>query len=83
MSLYNDAKTRVMVRSTYLEEFKVKVSVRQGFVLSLLLFAIVVDVVTKKARSVVNELLYADDLVLTSENMEDLNEKFGIGSTEK
>ena len=42
----------------------------------LLLFAIVVDAVTENARSVVNELLYADDLVLTSETMEDLKKKF-------
>ena len=45
--------------------------------LSPLLFAIVVDVITKNARrSVVNELLYADDVVLMSETMEDLKERF-------
>ena len=27
----------------------------------------------------VNELLYADDLVIMSEDMEDLKERFGIG----
>ena len=45
--------------------------------LSPLLFAIVVDVITENARrGVVNELLYADDLVIMSEDMEDLKEKF-------
>ena len=45
--------------------------------LSPLLFAIVVDVITEKARRhVVNELLYADDLVVISEIMEDLKERF-------
>ena len=77
MSLYDGAKTRVRVGSAYSEEFEVKVGVHQGSVLSPLLFAIVVDVITENARrGVVNELLYADDLVIMSEDMEDLKEKF-------
>ena len=44
MSLYNGTKTRVRVGYAYSEEFKV--STHQGSVLSLLLFAIVVDVIT-------------------------------------
>ena len=77
MSLYDNAKTRVRVGSAYSEEFKVKVGVHQGSVLSPLLFAIVVDVITENARrGVVNESLYADDLILMSETMEDLKERF-------
>ena len=76
MSLYDGAKTRVRMGSAYSEEFEVKVSVYQGSVLSPLLFAIVVDVITESARrGVINELLYADDLVLMSGTMEDLKEK--------
>ena len=37
MSLYNEAKTRVRVGSAYSEEFKLKVGVHQGSVLSPLL----------------------------------------------
>ena len=75
MSLYNSAKTRV--RSAYSEEFVAKASVHQRFVLSPSLFAKVVDVITENARrDVVNELLYADDLVLVSKTMEDLKERF-------
>ena len=45
--------------------------------LSPLLLAIVMDVITENARrGVVNELLYADDLVLISEIMEDSKERF-------
>ena len=63
--------------SAYSEEFKVKVGVHLGYVLSPLLFAIVVDVITENARrSVVNELPYADDLVIMSKDMEDLKERF-------
>ena len=77
MILYDDAKTRVRVGSAYSEEFKVNVGVHQGSVLSPLLFAIVVDVITENARKgVANELLYADDLVIMSEDMEELKERF-------
>ena len=77
MSLYDGAKTRVRVGSAYSQKFEVYVGVHQGSVLSPLLFPIVVDVNTENARrGVVNELLYADDLVLMSEDMEDLKERF-------
>ena len=49
----------------------------QGSVLSPLIFAIVVDVVTEHAREgLLNEILYADDLVLMSESLDDLRERF-------
>ena len=65
MSLYDGAKTRVRVGSAYSQELGVKVGVHQGSVLSPPSFAIVVDVITENARrGVVNELLYADDLVI-------------------
>ena len=58
------------------EEFAVRVGVHQGSVISLLTFAIVVDAVTEQARKgLLNEILYADDLVLMSENFEDLRER--------
>ena len=42
-----------------------------------LIFAIVVDVVTEHAREgLLNEISYADDLVLMSESMGDLRERF-------
>ena len=49
----------------------------QGSVLSPFLFAVVVDVVTEFAREgALYELLYADDLVLMSETIEGLRNKF-------
>ena len=45
--------------------------------LSPLLFAIVVNVVTEHARGgLLNEISYADGLMLMSERLEDLREKF-------
>ena len=80
MSLYDGAKTRVRVEAAYSEEFEVKVGVHQGSVLSPLLLAIVEDDITENARrGVANQLLYADGLVLMSEDMENLKERFGIG----
>ena len=80
MSLYDDAKTRMRVRSAYSEEFELKVGVHQGSVLLPLLLAIVVDIITENARrDVANELLHADDHVLMSKTMENLKEIFGIG----
>ena len=77
MSLYDSAKTRVRVGCAYSGKFEVKVGKHQGFVLLPLLLAIVVDVITENARRVVvNDLLYADDLVFMSKTMENLKERF-------
>ena len=77
MSLYEGAKTRVRVGLELSEEFEVKVDVHQGSVLSPLVFAIVVDVVTENVRNgLMSEMLYVNDLVLLSETMEALREKF-------
>ena len=58
-------------------EFEVKVGVHQGSALSPLLFAIVVGVITESVRNgLMSKMLCADDLVLTSETMEGLREKF-------
>ena len=65
ISLYEVSKTKVKVGSKLSEEFDVVVGVHQGSVLSPLLFAIVVAVVTENAReSLMKEVLYADNLVL-------------------
>ena len=60
------------------EEFLVQVGVHQGSVLSPLLFAIAVDVISENARKLglVNEILYSNGLVLMSESIENLTEKF-------
>ena len=77
MSLYEGAKTRVIVDYELSEEFDVKVGMYQRSVLSPFLFALVVDVVTDFARDgEQSELLYADDLVLVSETIEGLRKKF-------
>ena len=76
MSLYEGSKTKVRVGSGTSDEFGARVGVHQGSVLSPLTFAIVVDDVTEHARGLLNEILYANDLVLMSESLEDLRERF-------
>ena len=77
MSLDEGANTRVRVGLELSEEFEVKVVVHQRSVLSPLVFAIMVDVVTGSVRNgLMSEMLYADDLVLMSETMRGLRDKF-------
>ena len=77
MSLYHGTKTKVRVGSELSQEFSVQVGVHQGSVLSPLLFAIAVHIISENPREgLMNEILYADDLVLMSESMENRKEKF-------
>ena len=77
MRLYESSRTKVRVGSGTLEDFGVRAGIHQGSVLSPLIFAFVVDVVTEHAREgLLNEIVYADDLVLMSEIIDDLRDKF-------
>ena len=77
MSLCEGAKTRVRVDSELSEVREVKVGMYQGSVLSPFLFAVVVDVVTEFAsKGAQSELLYVDDIVLMSETIKGLRNKF-------
>ena len=77
MSLYEGLRTKVKVGSGLSEEFEVRVGVHQGFVISPLIFAIAVNAVTEQARKgLLNEILYANDLMLMSEILDDLRDRF-------
>ena len=70
--MYANARSRVRVGEWYSEEFEVKVGVHQGSVLSLLLFIIVLEALSREFRSGVPwEDLYADDLVIIAESLEE------------
>ena len=77
MSLCEGSRTKVRVGSGTSDELGVPMGVHYGSVQSPLIFAIVVNVVTEHARKgLLNEILYADGLVLMSDSLEDLREKF-------
>ena len=77
MQLYEGAKTRVRVGNGLSDAFSVGVGVHQGSVLSPFLFAIVMDAVCGNVmEGLLFEILYADDLVLMADSMEELMRKF-------
>ena len=76
MALYTEACTVVRTDAGLIESFEVKVGLHQGSVLSPLLFAVVMDVVSSEARSgLPSELLYTDDLVIMAPTMEQLGRR--------
>ena len=76
-AMYANARSRVRVNGTFSDDFEVKVGVHQGSVLSPLLFVMVLEALSREFRTGCPwELLYADDLVLIAESMEELSEKF-------
>ena len=77
MSLYEGLKTGVIVDYELSKEFDVNVGMHQGSVLSHFLFAVAVDVVNELGREgVQRELLYANDVVLMSETITALRNRF-------
>ena len=70
--IYANARNRVCVGEGYSEEFEVKVGVHQGSVLSLLLFIIVLESLSRKFRPRVPwENLFAYDLVIIAVLLEE------------
>ena len=70
--MYSNARSRVRVGEGYSKEFEVKVGVHQGSVLSPLLFIIVLEALSREFRyGVPWEDLYADDLVIIAESLEE------------
>ena len=70
--MYASARSRVRFDEGYSEEFEVKVVVHQGSVHSPLLFIIVLEVLSREFPSGVPwEDLHADDLVITTEMLEE------------
>ena len=86
-AMYEDATTSVKLNGREIKGFSVHVGVHQGSVLSLLLFIIVLEALSRAFREgLPMELFYAEDLVLMAETLELLKVKilkWKIGMEEK
>ena len=77
--MYDGCTSRVRVNDSYSDSIDVKVGVHQGSVLSPLLFIIVLEALSREFRTGCPwELFYADDLVISAETPELLDEKLSI-----
>ena len=77
MALYAETRTRVKTMAGVSKDLDIGAGVHKGFILSPLLFIVVMDEVTKKVRNgVLWELGYADDLVLTAGSEHEVLERF-------
>ena len=79
MSLYKGCKTAASVDGELSNSFSLKVGVHHGSAFSPLLFIMVMDVLTEDVRDgSLMELLYADNLVLCWESLNEVMDKYGI-----
>ena len=80
--MYDSANSRLKVNTCFSERFEVTVGVHQSYVLSPLHFAIVMEALSRECRiGCPWELLYADDLVIMSDNLEDLRTQLQVWRT--
>ena len=76
MSMYKNARSLVRVNGKLGEEFEVKVGVHQGSVIGPILFAIVLEALSPGfSAGLPWELLYADDLVIMADSLDELSVK--------
>ena len=82
MALYTWACTVVRTEAGLSGSFEVKVGLHQGSVLSPLLFAAAMDVISSEGRSgLPSELLYVDGLVIMAPTMEQLSRRVAPNDT--
>ena len=75
-AMYYNPSSKVRVESSYSDSFGVNVGVHQGSVLSPLLFIIVLEALSQEFRTGRPwEILYADDLVIIAESLDELLRK--------
>ena len=77
MAMYENASSAVRINGKLGKGIPVKVGVHQGSVLSPLLFIIVLEALSREFRAGLPwEMLYADDLVLIAESLEELEQLY-------
>ena len=78
--MYEKTTARVVVGEGASEECEVKIGLRQGSVLSPLLFKAVLDIISRKTvmKDAMRKLLYAYDLALVANGKQELPSCYGI-----
>ena len=77
LAMYDGAVAQVRVGGELSDEFPVTVGVHQGSALSPLLFLAVLEAISREfRRGLPKEMLYADDLVLIAESMEEAEDLY-------
>ena len=77
MAMYELSNSAVRVNNSVGSKFSVKVGVHQGSLLSPLLFIMVLEALSWEFRGRLPwELLYADDLVVIANSLEELEERY-------
>ena len=72
-SMYKEVRSRLRVGDEYSNSFDVRVGVHQGSVLSPLLFVIVLEALSMELLTCCPwETLYADDLMVSAQSMDEL-----------
>ena len=74
--MYKNVATAVRLDGQHSEYFPVEVGVHQGSVLSPLLFAAIMDEVTRDLEKGSKSFLYADDIVLLGESWEEVGNRY-------
>ena len=74
--MYEKTTARAVVGEGASDEFEVKIGLRQGTVLSALLFISILDHISRKTvmKDAMKKLLYADDLALVANGKQELQE---------
>ena len=81
MKMYQEVLSQVKVEGENSKEFTVRVDIHQVSILSPLIFAVVMDVVTEKVAKEGRAQMYQDDLVLICETKEEARQRFAAWRT--
>ena len=77
--MYNNVVTRVRTNDCNTDYFPIKIGLHQGSALSLYLFALVMDEVTRNIQGdILWCMLFADDVVLVDESQAGVNMKLEL-----
>ena len=77
MAMYKNARSSVRINNKVGKDIPVNVGVHQGSVLSPLIFIVVLEALSREFRTGLPwEMLYADDLVLIAESLEEMEQLY-------